>query len=203
MCATTSPRTDEAASASRNVGKCCSGQGYRRQRVQPRPGHRAVRCSTTGSIAGTRRVSDHGGTVFPWFGDSGVFELSELTIAAGDTAAVWQGLIHCLCGQPDYLKSEAEAEHWIWPGSLGSYTAARGRRTTRFPVHTPGNPRLQRQLREVPKPAPQARKRSLQLTQCHRSTLLQARDIVRHGEVGNDCGRRAHPRDVSRLIINH
>src|SRR6266545_7563041 len=32
---------------------------------------------------------------FAWFGDSGVFEISELSIAAGDDAAFCYGLIRC------------------------------------------------------------------------------------------------------------
>jgi uncharacterized protein (TIGR02246 family) len=32
---------------------------------------------------------------FPWFGDSGVFEISELEITAGDDVAFGHGLIRC------------------------------------------------------------------------------------------------------------
>jgi uncharacterized protein (TIGR02246 family) len=32
---------------------------------------------------------------FPWFGDSGVFEISELSITAGDDVAFCHGLIRC------------------------------------------------------------------------------------------------------------
>jgi uncharacterized protein (TIGR02246 family) len=32
---------------------------------------------------------------FPWFGDSGVFELQELNITAGEDVAFCHGLIHC------------------------------------------------------------------------------------------------------------
>jgi ketosteroid isomerase-like protein len=37
---------------------------------------------------------------FRWFGDSGVFELSELEIAAGDDVGFCHRLIHCAGSEP-------------------------------------------------------------------------------------------------------
>ncbi len=81
VCASTSSLTDEALIGEllENMGKSCSRPGISTASWPTMPRHLAIRCSTADS-------SHRGSSSFPpWFGGLRLFELRELTIAAGDS----------------------------------------------------------------------------------------------------------------------
>src|ERR1700680_132997 len=57
--------------------------------------------------------------------------------------------------------------------------------------------------RQVAKLAPDGWDRSLQVAEGDRSALLETCDVVRHSEMSDERWRRAHPRHIGRLVIDH
>ena len=65
----------------------CS-QEYRWNSGQPFPGDIDVRRSASGPIEGNGSLQKDVGCILSWFQDSGVFDISELDITAGDDVAL-------------------------------------------------------------------------------------------------------------------